>query len=702
MDRHVKFLSATLVLVTLAVYSNCYQGQFVLDDRGPSILKNPTIRNLGNLLTILHPPSDATVTSRPLLNLTLAVNYHLEGTRSTVGYHAINVAIHVANSLLLFGLVRQTLLGPRLAERFGLTATQLAFACALLWVVHPLCTSCVTYIVQRAESLMTMCLLATLYCSMRANRGSERSDSWTTAALVTCGLGMTSKEVMFVAPFIVPLYDWVFDRESFGQLWQRRKGLYMGLAATWLVLFWAMSTGTRRSIDFNFSGKHPMIDVTSWDYAKTQAPILLHYLRLAFWPRPLVFDYDWPIVQSNAEWLPHAVVLVGLSLASLWALSRRRPIGFLGCFFFLMLGPSSSFLVVYKEVAAEHRMYLPLAMVVVTLVIGGWQCSDSFLRRMDIPSRLATIAGWVPVVLVAILLSWLTYQRNPVFHDRFTLWQETVAHAPGGARPQNNLGMLYGIRADESQRRAQQLEQEGQIEESLARSKEAAKYTRKMIEFLRKAIEIKPEYPNAHYNLGRELHALGKLDDAETSYRNAIEFYRGRDPRPHDRLGLLFVERGKLDAAIEQFHQATEMAPHFYDAQLHYGNVLIQQGKYELAKKKLQRSVQFNKRFWDGWQRLAELCALAPDEKVRDGASAAKVAQRLVRDTPRKSLRDIETLAAALAEQRSFAEAADRAASLVEQYRQNGNGARAEIMRKRQRSYQTGRPLYWVDGEQGN
>ena len=100
-----------------------------------------------------------------------------------------------------------------------------------------------------------------------------------------------------------------------------------------------------------------------------------------------------------------------------------------------------------------------------------------------------------------------------------------------------------------------------------------------------------------------------------------------------------------------------------------------------------------------GWRKL---CALAPDEKVRDGASAAKVAQRLVRDTPRKSLRDIETLAAALAEQRSFAEAADRAASLVEQYRQNGNGARAEIMRKRQRSYQTGRPLYWVDGEQGN
>ena len=149
-DRFRLILPALLIVVTLVIYSNCYQGQFVLDDRGQSILKNPTFQSLRNLGKILLPPSDATVTSRPLLNLTLAINYRFEGKESTVGFHAVNVAIHIVNCLLLFGLVRQTLRGPRLSDRF--------------WTTRHRTGVCLRAVMGRAPIVYGMCHLYRTAC----------------------------------------------------------------------------------------------------------------------------------------------------------------------------------------------------------------------------------------------------------------------------------------------------------------------------------------------------------------------------------------------------------------------------------------------------------------------------------------------------------------------------------------------------------
>ena len=668
LDVRVLGCSVILVVATLIIYSNCFQGQFVLDDRGQSILKNRTIQNLSNLGMVLIPPGDATVTSRPLLNLTLAINYHFEKTDSTIGYHAVNVLIHVINGLLLFGLIRQTLLGPRLVEKYGTHATALAFACALLWVAHPLCTSCVTYIVQRAESLMTMFLLGTLYCSYCADRSVAYRNSWSIAAWFVCLLGMASKEVMFVAPFLVPIYDWVFGRDRFKQLWERRAGFYIGLAVTWCMLGWTMNLGTRQSISFNFFGQHPLIDVTSWEYATTQAPIVLHYLRLAIWPHPLVFDYDWSIVQSPSEWVVPAIVLIALGIASVVALYRRMPMGFTASLFFLMLGPSSSFLVIYKEVAAEHRMYLPLAAVIVTLVIGIWTVAQAWLQRINLPRTLVVLLAWTPVMLVACVLGWLTHERNSLFHDRLELWEQTAANAPRGARPHHNAGMLYGIRADQLRSMADKLDRQSKIDEAQALLTTADQYDEKMFEYLNRAIEIKPTYPEAHMNLGRELQQRSQLDQAEKHYRQAIDLFGDRPGR--------------------------------FQVTLKLANLRIYQGQYQDAKQLLQGLIDANSSFRVAWQRLAEMCALAPDEQVRDGDRAAEMAQPLLKQG--KTPRDVEIYAAALAAQGSFTEATEVAGKILEYYEQEGHSPRAAIMRKRLAAYKRHRPLYWKTGDAAN
>ena len=140
-----------------AAYHNTFHVPFLLDDFD-AIGKNRTIRSFA---TAFFPPtnSGATVSGRPLLNFSLAINYHLGGT-AVFGYHLGNILIHVLAGLTLFGVIRRTLKLPGLQDRFGAHATPLAWFAALLWAVHPLQTESVTYIIQRAESLVWKAVLA--------------------------------------------------------------------------------------------------------------------------------------------------------------------------------------------------------------------------------------------------------------------------------------------------------------------------------------------------------------------------------------------------------------------------------------------------------------------------------------------------------------------------------------------------------------
>ena len=210
-----------VVAAGLLAYHNSFTGPFIFDDL-PSIPENPTIRHLWPIWQPLSPPQTGgiTVEGRPVINLSLAINYALGGY-DVRGYHVLNLTIHILAGLTLFGVVRRTLLQPRLRERFGGVANELALAVAVLWTVHPLQTESVTYIVQRAESLMGLFYLLTLYCFIRSVE-SPRPRVWCGLCLTACAVGMASKEVMASAPLLVMLYDRAFISGSFREAWRRR------------------------------------------------------------------------------------------------------------------------------------------------------------------------------------------------------------------------------------------------------------------------------------------------------------------------------------------------------------------------------------------------------------------------------------------------------------------------------------------------
>ena len=165
-------VAAVLMLVAVGAYWNSFNVPFLLDD-ALAIDNNPSIRHLGRIGDVLLPPPTAPTTARPLLNLTFALNY-TEGGLSVRGYHAVNLLIHICAGLVLLGIVRRSLLLPGLRPRYGEAALPLAACVALLWTLHPLQTESVTYISQRAESLMGLFYLLTLYCFIRADVGRDR------------------------------------------------------------------------------------------------------------------------------------------------------------------------------------------------------------------------------------------------------------------------------------------------------------------------------------------------------------------------------------------------------------------------------------------------------------------------------------------------------------------------------------------------
>ena len=222
-----------LLLAVAAAYLNSLHGAFVWDDF-PTIVQNPAIEHFASALR--RPADVNTASGRPLVGLSLALNYALGG-RNPVGFHLFNLLVHAAAALALFGFVRRLALLPRWAGRFAPHATGLALGVAAVWALHPLQTQAVTFIVQRAESLMGLGYLLTLYLFLRAE-GSRCPGLWRALAVAACALGMTAKEVMVSAPVVVLLFDRTFLAGSFRQALAAKKRFYGALFGTWLILGW--------------------------------------------------------------------------------------------------------------------------------------------------------------------------------------------------------------------------------------------------------------------------------------------------------------------------------------------------------------------------------------------------------------------------------------------------------------------------------
>lgn len=556
--------AAILVLAAIAAYHNTLSVPFFFDDV-TAIEENQSIRDLSRLGTVLSPPRDGSaVTGRPMINLSFAFNYALGGTHP-FGYHVLNLALHAAAALALFGLIRRTLLLPVAREKFGPHATSIAFVAALCWTVHPLQTESVTCVAQRTEVLVGVFYLLTLYAFARSTEEGS-GWRWTAVAVTACLLGVGSKEVMVSAPLLALLYDRTFVAGTFAEVWRRRRLVHLGLFASWLPLAVLVAGGGgSRGAAAGFG-----LGITWWSYALKQCEAIILYLKLSVWPWPLVLDYGTDVVSSPLQVLPQGLALIALVTATVTALWRRPVFGFFGMWFFAILAPSSSVVPLVSQTMAEHRMYLPLAAITTAATVGLYLWAGRRALGFLLAASLA--------------LGAVTVRRNHDYRSEEAIWTVTIAQRPENARAYSNLGNA--------------LKAQGRHEEAARSYTEASRRGPEGVEamnnlaaihieggrhaeaqpLLENVLRLKPDFPDALNNLGSVYAHSGRAKEALALFESAVRLKPHLVPARSNLAGSLLTA-GRVDEAIAQARAALDLNPRFSDALVHLANALLTSGK---------------------------------------------------------------------------------------------------------------------------
>ncbi len=552
--RHFPWPALLIVAAGVAVYGFSLHGAFIYDDFG-SIVENQHIRVLWPLWVSLTAPPHVTVSGRPVVSLTLAINYALGGL-NVHGYHVFNLAIHLLNGVLIWALLRRTLLNPRWSGRFTAVANGLAAAVGLIWIVHPLLTEAVVYIIQRTELLVTLFYLLTLYCAIRSWE-SVRSFPWVVAAVATCALGMATKEVMVSAPLFVLIYDGAFVSDSYREALCKHRWLYLGLAATWPVLAAMLISGPRgATVGYG-------LGISMWDYLRTQAWAIVWYLRLCFWPRPLSILPDPPLIQTFGGALPYALPVLALLGLTAWGVWRRSWVGVAGGLFFLILAPSSSFVPIVTEVVGERRMYLPSAVVVGVVVVGIYRLFNRLFKRF---SRTAGVVLAVVAILgVTVGLAAGSVRRLADYDSEMRIWQsKPSALSPCAARTLFGLGFAAGHQGNDALAISyyRQAVEEwpnyldpwfnmGNCDLRMKRFAEA-------VGDYQQVLRINPHYQKAMLNLGEALMQLGRWDEARIDLEELVRLNPDNGPA-HAKLALVLRHMGQSGPALAQFSAAARL-----------------------------------------------------------------------------------------------------------------------------------------------
>ena len=558
-------VGAVAIAILAVAYANALDAEFVFDDE-PSIVENSSIRRLRPLAGVLAVKAEGgrTHDSRPLLNLSLALDYAVHGLWRP-GFRLANLAIHLGNVLLVCDVARRLM---RLAGMRTGDAWLLAAMTAWLWAAHPLHTAVNTYVIQRAESLASLFILGAFDAAVVAL--SRDSLVAAVIAAVLAIVGATAKETSAAILPLVAAFDWAYRdrvRPMAGGSRLVRPVLYVGLAlnlGTLALLGWAL--GGR-------GGSAGLTTASVWAYALTQCRAIWVYVGTLAWPATLVLDHGDRLVAGLQEVWPFvlATAVLGAGVAVGWWYRPRAFLPLVAAA--ILLAPTTSIVPVKTQTIAEHRMYLPAAFLI------GWVVTAvaRAARRLGCERRPAgcRVVGLAVVAVVVAASVGRTSMRNRDFASAVTLWEQNVRDCP-----QNDRGLANLVAA---------LIREARFAEAMP--------------LARRAVIDHPERDRNWLNLGRILAEQHCDAEAAGAFAEAIR----RAPAEADariNLGIVLSRGADLDAAIAVLDEAIRLRPDLAKGWLARGMVRLRQERPDLARGDLERAVRLDPENSAGWRNL--------------------------------------------------------------------------------------------------
>ncbi|MGD8993526.1 MAG: tetratricopeptide repeat protein [Desulfobacterales bacterium] len=582
LTRKQQFLSfLTLVIIVAAIYVNTLGVPFVFDDV-PNIKHNPHITHTRfSSDGLLRAGFESPMSSRPVAYISFGLNYYFGGY-NVFGYHVVNIVIHLITGFLLFVFVQTTLLlslqttgdgcGPKPSAAVSVPArgwrslepSWVSFWTAALWLVHPVQTQSVTYIVQRMNSMATLFFVLSLLLYARGRisqkQGANASGRtraqpymWFGGSLLGGLLALGSKEIAATLPFFIFLYEWYFFQDL-SRLWLKRYWIWVVVIPIIFVLVVAIYLGAHPwdKILASYAGR----DFTPLQRVLTEFRVVIFYLSLLLWPHPsrLNLEHDFTLSYSLFDPVTTALslgLLLGLLVLGVVLAPRQRILSFCLLWFLGNLVIESS--VIGLELVFEHRLYMPSMFMILAVVM----LFCRYVRHRWLQAML------LAAVVMAGALG--TFERNKVWQDEVTLLRDCIAKSPRKARSYYNLGIALAER--------------GHADEA--------------IKHYRAALQINPGYAAVHTNLGIELYRLGKEDEALDHYAKALEINPDFE-NAHIQLGVALAGTGRIADAIYHYMEALRINPASADAQNNLGNIYLKQGRLEKAMQHYAQVIKLN------------------------------------------------------------------------------------------------------------
>jgi Flp pilus assembly protein TadD len=592
----------SLIVLILIVYGNTFNAPFQWDEsefiiRNPFITDFPYITNPSGSKELLTLHGD--FINRYVGYLTFALDYKIHGS-SVTGYHVVNIAIHIANALLVYMLVLLIFRTPTMADSsLKQQSRYIALFSSLLFAAHPIQIEAVTYIFQRLASLAALFyfLSLTMYIKSRISQNKKRRILSYSIALFSSVLAMKTKENAFTLPLVIALFEFCFFKDS-----MKKRLIFLAPILLTLAIIPLTLLGITGSTSHPPSYMSSVVPSRS-EYFLTQFRVIVTYLRLLLFPVNQNLFYDYPAFKS---FLDPQVFLSFLLLMLLFALgvylvkikdwnhsissprftdlSALRLAGFGIIWFFIALSVESSIIPLPMPIC-EYRMYLPSVGLIIGII------TVTFLLKEHFKIKLAFIL--VPFVIAIAVLSYATHARNELWNDNISLWEDIVQKSPRSALAHYNLGTMYSSNGlldkaiEQYQIVLTMMPNHTGAYDKLGISYASQGQFDKAIEQFQAALRLKPDYAEAYYNLALAYSSKGQFDLAIEQFKKALRL-KPDYAEAYDDLGVAYARKGLFGLATENYQAALRLKPDFALAHFNLGVIYLNKGLKDLARREFE------------------------------------------------------------------------------------------------------------------
>jgi tetratricopeptide (TPR) repeat protein len=587
-----------LALIVLLPFGQTLQFDFVHYDDRNYIMHNANIQQGFSLESIRWAFTSLLAYNwHPLTWLSLMLDHSLYGLWAG-GYHATNVLLHLANTLLLF-LVFGRMTGE--LWKSGLVAA--------LFAVHPLHVESVAWIMERKDVLSTLFWLLTIG-SYAAYAGQPSPQRYLRVSLCFL-LGLMSKAMLVTLPIVLLLMDyWPLGRHENGA-WTERKRLVLeklpwfalsGIVGVVTIYAQKQSGALQSLADYPFS-----------DRLINAAMAYGGYIAKMLWPTDLSFFYPYPDSFSAWALAPSMLLLVCFSLFAVRFL-RQAPYLAVGWLWYMVtLLPVSGLIQTGMQAMADRYTYVPLIGLFIVMAWG----IPALAGSGDFRKRLLAVSA----VVIVLVLAMQTYRQTGVWRDSRTLFEHAIAVTQKNDVAHNNLG-LYFMDHKRFPEAAEHFRQTAEIKPLNAKywnNLGIAFYRQNRYEeavaVYRKAMAVDPRLADSYYNAADAFFFGGREAEALEHYKKALSLRPGNAVAENN-IAALLIRRGQMDEALVFLRAAVLHRPSYAEAHNNLGAVLARLGHKDEAVKHIREALRLDPGYMEARDNLMKLTGLGPEAET--------------------------------------------------------------------------------------